>query len=127
MKLVLASRAPATRSEAWACLTANIALPGAGSLAAGRSIGYFQLGLAGVGFLVSMITGLQMLQWMTANWATITSGTGDPGETLMTMWREIRGPLLGLAIYGTAICWAAITSLQVLASCPKNPVPPRIT
>jgi hypothetical protein len=128
VKLVPASRGkgPANRSEALGCLTANLALPGAGSLAAGKSIGYYQLGLAAIGFIISIVTGLRLLQWMVANWTLITSGTGDPFDALSTIWHEIRGPLLGLAIFAASIVWALITSLQILSAHPKNPVPPRI-
>ena len=128
MKLVLASRAkgPTNRTEAWACLTANLALPGSGSLAAGKPIGYYQLALAVVGFILSVAAGIHMLEWMMGNWASVNQSTGDPFETLTTLWREIRWPLAGLGIFATALLWAAITSLQILSAHPKNPVPPRI-
>ena len=128
MKLVLASRAkgPANRTEAWACLTANLALPGSGSLAAGKPIGYYQLALAAAGFVLSVAAGIHMLEWMLENWTRMNQSTGDPFETLTTLWREIRWPLAGLGIFAASWLWAAITSLQILSTYPKNPVPPRI-
>ena len=128
MKLVLASRAkgPANRTEAWACLTANLALPGSGSLAAGKSIGYYQLALAAAGFILSVATGIHLLEWMLGNWTRVNQSTGDPFETLATIWHEIRWPLAGLGIFATALMWAAMTSMQILSAHPKNPVPPRI-
>src|SRR5208283_3567464 len=101
MKLVLASRAkgPANRAEAWACLTANLALPGSGSLAAGKPVGYYQLALAAVGFFLSAATGIHLLEWMAGNWTSLNQSAGDPLETLTTLWREIRLPLAGLGIF----------------------------
>lgn len=128
VKLVLASRAkgPANRTEAWACLTANLALPGSGSLAAGKPIGYYQLALAAVGFILSVATGIHLMEWMLENWTRVNQSTGDPVEILATLWREIRWPLAGLGIFAASLLWAAITSLQILSAHPKNPVPPRI-
>ena len=128
MKLVLASRGkgPSNRAEAWACLTANLALPGSGSLAAGKSIGYYQLALAAVGFILSVATGIHLLEWMLANWTRMNQSTGDPVENLSILWHEIRWPLAGLGIFAVSWLWAAITSLQILSAHPKNPVPPRI-
>jgi hypothetical protein len=128
MKLVLASRAkgPANRMEAWACVTANLALPGSGSLAAGKPIGYYQLALAVVGFILSMATGVHLMEWMMGNWASINQSTGDPFDTLATIWHEIRWPLAGLVVFTASLLWSGITSLQILSAHPKNPVPPRI-
>ena len=48
ISLALGPRRPLSRQTAWGCLTTNLALPGAGSLVAGRVSGYPQLAL-GVG------------------------------------------------------------------------------
>jgi hypothetical protein len=129
VKLVLASRVkePANRAEAWACVTANLALPGSGSLAAGKPIGYCQLALAAVGFILSVATGIHLLGWAMQSWTAMNQSTGDPFETLLTLWRQIRWPLAGLAIFAVSWLWAAITSLQILSAHPKNPVPPEIS
>ena len=105
---------------------ANLALPGSGSLSAGKPIGFYQLALAGIGFLLSIATGIHMLQWTLENWARINQSNADPFENLVLLWREIRWPLTGLALFGIALAWAGLTSLSILASHPKNPVPPRI-
>jgi hypothetical protein len=128
MKLVLASRAkgPANRTEAWACLTANLALPGSGSLAAGKSIGYYQLALALAGFIISVVAGIHLVEWMLGNWARINQSAGDPFETLITIWHEIKWPLAGLGIFAASLLWSVVTSMQILSAHPKNPVPPRI-
>jgi hypothetical protein len=128
VKFVLARRAkgPANRAEAWACVTANLALPGSGSLAAGKSIGYYQLALTAVGFVLSLISGLHLMGWMLENWTRINQSTGDPFDNLAVLWDEIRWPLAGLGIFAISLLWAGITSAQILVAHPKNPVPPRI-
>lgn len=126
MKLARASRGPANRAEAWACLTANLALPGTGSLAAGKSIGYFQFALTVAGFFVTVLAGIHFIQWTLANWNTVHDPNADPFETLGSMWREGRWAFAGIAMFAAAMLWAAITSLQILAAHPKNPVPPKI-
>ena len=110
------------------CMTANLALPGSGSLAAGKSIGYYQLALAALGFIIVVVTGIHLLEWSMGNAA---SQTVDPVENLTNqnltnLWHAIRWPLAGLGIAATALLWAGITSLQILSAHPRNPVPPRI-
>ena len=128
MKFIRASRAkgPSNRSEAWDCFMANLALPGAGSLAAGKAIGYYQLVVTATGLLVSLVSGCQLLIWTSRNWAVINNPGADPFATLATVWREIRWPLAGLGIFAIALLWGAITGLQILSAHPKTPVPPRI-
>jgi len=126
VKFVLANKGPANRSEALACMTANLALPGSGSLAAGKPVGYYQLALAAVGFIISIITGIHLLQWMLENWTRINDSTGDPFANLITIWHEIRWPLAGLGFFAASLLWSGITSAQILSAHPKNPVPPRI-
>jgi hypothetical protein len=127
MKLVLASRAkgPANRAEAWACVTANLALPGSGSLAAGRPVGYFQLALAAIGFIVIVVTGMHLLQWKMSSGGDLNPA-GDPVENLAILWTHICWPLAGMGLAAVALLWAGVTSMQILAAHPKNPVPPRI-
>jgi hypothetical protein len=107
-------------------MTANLALPGSGSLAAGKPVGYYQVALAVVGFVISMATGIHLLEWMLQNWTRINQAAGDPFENLSIIWHEIRWPLLGLGIFTASLLWAAITGMQILSEHPKNPVPPRI-
>jgi hypothetical protein len=126
VKLVRASQAkgPSNRAEAWACLTANLALPGSGSLAAGKSVGYYQLALATIGFIVMAVTGIHLLSWWMGGGTNQTSG--DPIESMAILWHQIRGPLAGMAIAAVALVWAAVTSMQILSAHPKESVPPRI-
>jgi hypothetical protein len=125
ISLTLRPRRALQRAEAWACLTANLALPGAGSLAAGRKVGYVQMTLAFLGEAVSVVTGIPMIQWGMANWGR-SSPADDPLAQLSDRWQHARWPLLGLGIFLTGFLWSAATGLALLASAPKNDVPPRI-
>ena len=49
ISLALGQRQALSRQTAWGCFTTNLALPGFGSLVAGRISGYFQVALAMVG------------------------------------------------------------------------------
>jgi len=128
MKLVRAShgKGPANRQEAMACLTANLALPGAGSLAAGKSIGYWQLALAGLAFILTLVSGIHLLLWFLGNSNNINNPNADPVDNMLAILQHIFWPLISLCLFAVSILWAAITSLQILAAHPKNPVPPRI-
>jgi hypothetical protein len=127
MKFTLARnlQAPRSRNEAWACFTANLAWPGSGSLAAGKSVGFGQTAIAFVGLIVSLVTGAHLLTWMIANRARLADPS-DPIENLAMIWHQIRWPLVGLGIFAIAFVWALITSAQILAATPKDSTPPRI-
>ncbi|HWD18380.1 MAG TPA: hypothetical protein VHB20_03810 [Verrucomicrobiae bacterium] len=118
LSLRLRPRASMDHAEAVGCFTANLALPGAGSLAAGRAVGYAQLALTTVGTLVSVISCVTALRWFMAT-------GGEPGN-LLELWRHVRWPLFGMGIFLVALVWALITGLQILAAHPKLNAPPRI-
>jgi hypothetical protein len=126
MSLALHPRRPLTRSEAKGCLAANLAMPGTGSLVAGRPSGYFQLALAALGFFVSLIGGVRCLLWCAANWTRITEPPlDDPFANFLLIWQAIRWPLAGLGIFLFAMVWALFTSLQILHSArPGAQAPP---
>jgi hypothetical protein len=129
MKYTLKLRAPRLldRKEAWACLTANLALPGAGSLAAGRKIGYPQLALAFLATALTVVSTIRMIIWALPNWTRITQPSdADPLDTLLDVLRHARWPLAGIALFFIAILWAGATSLKILAAAPKQAAPPRI-
>ncbi|HEX3718842.1 MAG TPA: hypothetical protein VH595_12810 [Verrucomicrobiae bacterium] len=129
MKFSLILRSPGTlkRSEARACLAANLALPGAGSLAAGRPVGYAQLAVAFAGLIISLVTGIPMLEWAFANFARLTDpASPDPLGVLWELWLHMRWPLAGIFIFAIATVWAAATGLRLVSKAPKEGVPPRI-
>jgi hypothetical protein len=124
--LTLRPRRALTRPEARACLAANIALPGAGSLAAGRPIGYAQMAAAFAGLIISLVTGIPMIEWSLSNWGRMTDPTGDPTGMLLDLWLHARWPLVGIGVFVIGMLWAAVTGLQLLAQAPSDGVPPRI-
>ncbi|MGD1086570.1 MAG: hypothetical protein ABSA47_17675 [Verrucomicrobiota bacterium] len=125
--LALAQARPMSRSEAWGCLTANLALPGSGSLAAGRAVGYFQMAVYLFGFVISIIGWVALIRWYLANPDQAKQSTiDDPFAGLEATWRMGRLAVLGIAMFVFALSWAIVTSLQILKANPKDPVPPRI-
>jgi hypothetical protein len=123
----LRPRRAISRKEAWACFTANLALPGSGSLAAGRRVGYLQLAIGFLGFAFTLVTAIPMLQWaLTGGLAAAQSSSGDPFQDLSELWVHVRWPMAGMGFFAASIIWAAMTSLAVLADAPKEAVPPRI-
>jgi H+/gluconate symporter-like permease len=113
-----------SHAEAVGCLTANLALPGAGSLAAGKGVGYAQLVVAVIGVIVSVVSCATAFRWF-----LLTGGQSsetNPETNLIDLWRHIRWPLFGMGIFLIALIWALLTGLQILSAHPKDPVPPRI-
>jgi hypothetical protein len=114
-----------SRKEAWACFTANLALPGSGSLAAGRSVGYWQLVLAFLADAICVITAIPLFEWVYAGGLT-QSPLSDPFQNMSELWVHARGPMAGVGVLLVAIFWATMTSQSILAEAPKDDVPPRI-
>ena len=63
ISLALGPRQPLSRQTAWGYLTSNLALPGSGSLLAGRISGYAQLALGLGGLLMTVVFGLRFMLW----------------------------------------------------------------
>jgi hypothetical protein len=124
--LRLRSRRALNRSEARACLAANLALPGAGSLAAGRPIGYLQMAVALAGFIITLLSGIPMIEWCLSNWTRMRDPFSDSPDLMLDLWRHARWPLAGISLFVIGTVWAAATGLQLLAQAPKEGVPPRI-
>jgi hypothetical protein len=115
---------PMSHAEAVGCMTANLALPGAGSLAAGRAVGYAQMAISTIGLIVSVVTCATAIRWF-----LLTGGQSpalDPVSNLVDIWRHLRWPLVGLGIFLVGLGWAVLTGLQILSAHPKDAVPPRI-
>jgi len=125
--LKLQPRRALNHSEAWACFIANLALPGSGSLVAGRVAGYFQLAAAFLALIFSMVTTIPMSQWVMSGGASAAqSSTGDPLQQMSDLWRHARWPLVGIGLYAVIILWAMTTSLAILAGASKDAAPPHI-
>ena len=113
-----------THAEAVGCMTANLALPGAGSLAAGKAVGYAQLALSTVGFVISGVSCAIAIRWFLLSGSAAAGG--DPTIFLIELWRHLRWPMAGVGIFLIALLWAVVTGYQIMSDHPKNPVPPRI-
>ena len=125
LSLTLRTPRPLSRAEAWGCVTANLVLPGSGSLAAGRPAGYFQTALTLIGFIMTVVCAAGFFHWYFANASQINqSQQDDPAGALLSPWRAARWTLLGMAIFVFALAWAAITSFQIVQAQRKDSAPP---
>ena len=130
ISLALGRRQPLSRQTAWGCLTTNLALPGCGSLLAGRRSGYAQLALAMLGLLLITVYGVRFITWGIANWSRLHAPEADPTQSLLEIWLHLRALLLGFGIALIAWIWTLITGLSILASAQKPESlsdPPRLT
>jgi hypothetical protein len=117
ISLALGKREPLTRQTAWGCFTANLALPGCGSLVAGRISGYAQLALAVAGTILTSVYGVRFLVWYAANWSRLNNGPGDdPFGPLREIWHSVRWAALGLGVFGIGWLWALITGIGIVQS-----------
>lgn len=118
ISLVLQRRRPLNRGEAWACFTANIVLPGSGSLVAGRVVGYFQAILALIGLGISFVTTCMTFVWYLKNYQRLNAST-DPFAPLIELAHHLIQPALGFGVFIVAILWAMVTSWSILRNTPK--------
>ena len=103
------------RETARGCFTTNLVIPGLGSLAAGRKIGYPQLILCYVGQGVTLVFGVRFIYWALAHWSEIfRPNAEDPLAGLRAIWPHVRLPLLGIVLFAIAWLWALATSRLLL-------------
>jgi H+/gluconate symporter-like permease len=121
ISLTLGTPRPLTRAEAWGCVTANLAVPGTGSLAAGRAVGYFQMALTLVGFILTLVCAAGFFHWCFTHSDQIAQmQLDDPGEALLLQLRAARGSLLGMVLFIFALAWAGVTSFQIVQARPRR-------
>lgn len=130
ISLALGSREPLSRQTAWGCFTANLALPGCGSLLAGRISGYAQLTLGVAGLILTTVFGVRFIVWYVANWSRLNDPpSDDPFGPLGEIWQAVRWAALGMALFGVGWLWALITSIGIVQSAKRaesDKTPPRI-
>ena len=128
--LTLGKPRPLSRSEAWGCVTANLAVPGSGSLAAGRAVGYWQMAVYFTGFVMSLAGSVAPVRWYLANSAQLNhppeGDVGDMFGPLSSFLHAARWVLLGIAFFLFALGWAAVTSFQIMQTSRKDSAPPRL-
>jgi len=102
-------------AQGW--MATNLALPGLGSLIAGRKVGFIQLALCLVGFGLTLVCGLQMVSWSLAHWSEYHNPNADmdPFQPLRDLWVHARWPLLGIAMFSCAWVWSFVTSRSLLS------------
>ena len=129
ISLALGHREGLSRQTAMGCLTTNLALPGFGSLVAGRRSGYPQVVLCLLGLLLTTVFGVRFVAWSLNNWAQLHQQTDDPLTPLLDMWLMVRWPLLGIGIFALSWFWALTTSFEILHAAKKensSRVPPKL-
>ena len=127
ISLALGPRRPLSRETAWGCLTSNLAFPGLGSLVAGRASGYGQVALGVLGLILTMVFGVRFITWYIQHWSTFFGSQSEPLETMPELWRVVRLPLLGIAIFVFGLLWALATGLDIVREAKSNSVPPRLS
>lgn len=104
-----------SREIARGYFTTNLVVPGLGSLAGGRKIGYLQLVLCYAGQGVTLVFGIRLILWSLAHWSEIYGpNAADPLAGLREIWPHFRLPLLGIILFGVAWFWALVTSYHLL-------------
>ena len=116
ISLALGQRRAIDRAVAWGCFTGNLAIPGSGSLLAGRISGYPQLLLSLCGMLLTGVYGVRFMLWFLSNYSRLQSPDADAIENLHGMWDAGKWAFLGIGIFGLAWMWSLISSLLILAS-----------
>jgi hypothetical protein len=102
------------RAGAQACVAANLGLPGAGSLMAGRRVGYGQVGLAFLGVTLTLIFSAILMVWFVQHFAEFRDPEVDPWVVMAAMWRRLRWVLAGMGVFLVAWLWALATGLMLL-------------
>ncbi len=117
MKIFSAPASPEVSAKeiARGCFTANLAIPGLGSLVGGRKVGYAQLLVCFTGFGITLVTGVRCIYWVLAHWDKLHDpNLIDPLAALREVFSQMRWPLLGIVLFISAWLWALLTSLSLL-------------
>jgi|SRR6185295_3203619 hypothetical protein len=114
ISLALGQRRPLDRTTAWGCLTANLAVPGCGSLVAGRVSGYFQLLLAMAGVTLTTLFGLKFIVWYVNNWSQLQQTQADTAANFQELWARLRWAVFGMLIFLAGLFWALASSAGII-------------
>jgi hypothetical protein len=114
ISLALGQRRPLDRATAWGCLTANLAVPGCGSLVAGRVSGYLQFLLAMIGVALTVVFGMKFIMWYGNHWALLQQTQPDTAANFRELWSRLRPAALGFAVFLAGLSWAMASSVGIL-------------
>jgi hypothetical protein len=119
ISFALGQRKPLDNATAWGCLTTNLAIPGGGSLVAGRVSGYFQLVLAMIGVTLTTIFGVKFILWYVNNWAQLQQTQPDMAANFQELWSRLRPAVVGFAVFFAGLFWAVASSVGILLESKK--------
>ena len=121
LSLALGQRRPLDRATAWGCLTTNVAIPGCGSLVAGRVSGYWQFLIAMIGMGATVCFGFNFILWYVSNWSRMQQLQPDSAANFHELWLRLRWFLLGVGLFGSGWLWALGCSLGILVEAKQTP------
>ena len=130
ISLALGNRNALTPQTARGCAGTNLALPGFGSILAGRAIGYPQAVITVIAFALTVVFGVKFLVWGITHWSLLHDPEADPVETWTALWRHGRWAILGCMLFAAAWLWALTTNFSILRVARKNETrakPPKLT
>jgi len=107
-------------------MTTNLALPGFGTLLAGRVVGYPQVILGLAGMVLTVIFGIHFLIWTLSNWSQIRGADSDPAQTLIDLYLNVRWAVLGIFVFACGWVWALISSFDILMDSRRKPSQPPV-
>src|ERR1700759_3260843 len=104
--LTLGKRRPLDAQTARGCLMTNLfALPGLGSLAAGRPSGYAQMALSLGGLAVTTAFAVPAMRWLSSASNGLQQYQDQPGIYFDQLWIHIRWAVLGFGIFLCGWLW----------------------
>jgi len=123
-------RQPLTRETAWICLSANLTLPGFGSIAAGRRVsGILQLGMSLIGIALTTVFGVKFILWALSNWDRIHQPQ-ESLDLLTEVWLAVRWALLGMALFALSWIWGLAAGYYLVRKtspqAAAGSIPPRL-
>ena len=119
ISLALGKREGLSLQTARGCVGTNLALPGFGSLMAGRKVGYPQAALTVVGFTLTVVFGLGFVVFALRNMATFWNPDSDQLELWLELWLRLKWPLLGFGMVALSWLWALTTNSAILREARK--------
>ena len=107
------------KRRAWVCASINqLAFPGAGTVMAGRWIGYFQAVVMIAGFALTSFYFLAVIQGAVQ---LIINGAMNEEEFRASYHQYIWTLELGSVLTAVAWLWSLISSVSIVRSVPKEP------